>query len=147
TISSLITIFVFVTGIPDLRKLKNEVYRSEMKISTPLSQTQTTSIPSSPQPDTREIASTATTVPQSGSKAVPTKKSSVPGEEASEARSTGLTQHKLEAEQEQLRQQQEKLQSGGSTPGTQVAVGLYTPSAAPKTLRNSMGIEFLLIQA
>jgi formylglycine-generating enzyme required for sulfatase activity len=58
-------------------------------------------------------------------------------------------QQKLQAEQERLRQEREKLQSGGGSPqGTQVAVGVYPQQpAAPKTLRNSIGMEFVLIQA
>ena len=55
---------------------------------------------------------------------------------------------KLQAEQERLRQEREKLQGGGAPQGTQVAVGVYPQQpAAPKTVRNSIGMEFVLIPA
>jgi formylglycine-generating enzyme required for sulfatase activity len=57
-------------------------------------------------------------------------------------------QQKLQAEQERLRQERAKLQGGGSPQGTQVAVGVYPqPPVAPKTLRNSINMEFVLIPA
>ena len=57
-------------------------------------------------------------------------------------------QQKLQAEQERLRQERAKLQGGGSPQGTQVAVGVYPQQpAAPKTVRNSIGMEFVLIPA
>ena len=57
-------------------------------------------------------------------------------------------QQKLQAEQERLRQEREKLQGGGAPQGTQVAVGVYPqPPGTPKTLRNSINMELVLIQA
>jgi formylglycine-generating enzyme required for sulfatase activity len=57
-------------------------------------------------------------------------------------------QQKLQAEQERLRQEREKLQGGRAPQGTQVAVGVYPQQpAAPRTLRNSINMELVLIQA
>ena len=57
-------------------------------------------------------------------------------------------QQKLQAEQERLRREREKLQDSGAPQGTQVAVGVYPQSPeAPKTLRNSIGMEFVRIEA
>jgi formylglycine-generating enzyme required for sulfatase activity/uncharacterized caspase-like protein len=56
---------------------------------------------------------------------------------------------KLQAEQERLRLERGKLQGGGAPPGQRVAVGVYPqqPPEAPKTLRNSIGMEFVPIPA
>jgi formylglycine-generating enzyme required for sulfatase activity len=57
-------------------------------------------------------------------------------------------QQKLQAEQERLRRERERLQGGGASQGTQVAVGVYPRSPeAPKTLRNSIDMEFVRIEA
>jgi formylglycine-generating enzyme required for sulfatase activity len=57
-------------------------------------------------------------------------------------------QQKLQAEQERLRREGEKLQGSATPQGTQVAVGVYPQSPeAPKTLRNSIGMEFVRIEA
>ena len=57
-------------------------------------------------------------------------------------------QQKLQAEQERLCQEREKLQGSGSPQGTQVAVESYPQWRRQKQiLRNSIGMEFVLIQA
>jgi formylglycine-generating enzyme required for sulfatase activity len=57
-------------------------------------------------------------------------------------------QQKLQAEQKRLRWEREKLLGGGAPQGTQVAVGVYPQQpAAPKTVRNNIGMEFVLISA
>jgi formylglycine-generating enzyme required for sulfatase activity len=57
-------------------------------------------------------------------------------------------QQKLQAEQERLRRERERLQGGGAPQGTQVAGGVYPRSPeAPKTLRNSIDMEFVRIEA
>jgi formylglycine-generating enzyme required for sulfatase activity len=53
-----------------------------------------------------------------------------------------------QADQERLRQEREKLRGGGALPGPQVAQrDSPQPPEAPKTLRNSIGMEVVLIQA
>jgi formylglycine-generating enzyme required for sulfatase activity len=54
---------------------------------------------------------------------------------------------KLQVEQEHLRQERAQLQGGGALQGTQVAVGVSPQQPVAKTLRNSIGMELVLIQA